>query len=142
MPFSLIERYNEMLVAEGKKAKNLITIEEALSTPDASILIPRVISDVMREAAEPMYIGSKFMTKVRLTEGRSLEFPSMGAIRAFDIPEGAEYPNQELEFQLHRTVEVKVGKVGLKVQVTEEMISDSQWDVNMTMHSVYGIPAQ
>ncbi len=130
MALSLVERYNEQAEKADKKALgSRITVTEALSTPDASILIPRVISDVMREAAEPMYIGSKFMTQVQLTEGRSIEFPSVGAIRAFDIPEGAEYPNQELEFQLHRTVEIKVGKVGLKVQVTEEMIADSQWDV-------------
>ncbi len=47
-------------------------------------------------------------------------------------------PEQELEFQLHRTVEIKVGKVGLKVNISEEMISDSQWDVNLTD----SIPAQ
>jgi hypothetical protein len=83
----------------------------------------------MREAAEPLYIGSKFMQTIRLTEGRSIEFPSVGAIRAFDVAEGAEYPNQELEFQRHNTTEVRVGKVGLKVQITDEMVSDSQWDV-------------
>lgn len=90
---SLVERYNTILEKDGKDRKERITVEEALSTPDASILIPRVISDVMREAAEPLYIGSKFMTPVRLTEGRSLEFPSVGAIRAFDIAEGQELVN-------------------------------------------------
>ena len=129
MALSLVEKYNNVVAEDGKEANSRITVEEALSTPDASILIPRVISDVMREAAEPIYIGSKFMQKVQLTEGRSIEFPSVGAIRAFDIAEGQEYPNQELEFQLHRTVEIRIGKVGLKVQITEEMVSDSQWDV-------------
>ncbi len=139
MELTLVERYNEMLTDEGKSpVKSRITIQEALSTPDSSILIPRVISDVMREAAEPIYIGSKFLSPVRLTEGRSLEFPSVGAIRAFDVAEGQEYPEQELEFQLHRTVEIRVGKVGLKVNITEEMVSDSQWDVNLTD----SIPAQ
>lgn len=133
---SIIEKYNELYHQEHGKTpnkKNRISVEEALSTPDASILIPRVISDVMREAAEPMYIGSEFFEEIQLEEGRSIEFPSVGAIRAFDIPEGGEYPNQELEFQLHKTQEVKVGKVGLKVQITEEMITDSQWDV-IAMH--------
>ena len=129
MGMSLVERYNSTLEQDGHSRRERVTVEEALSTPDASILIPRVISDVMREAAEPLYIGSKFMTPVRITEGRSLEFPSVGAIRAFDIAEGQEYPAQELEFQLHRTVEVKVGKSGLRVPITEEMITDSQWDV-------------
>ena len=128
---SIIEKYNQRVEEHGSKnaPKGRITVEEALSTPDASILIPRVISDVMREAAEPEYIGSTFFEEVQLEEGRSLEFPSMGAIRAFDIAEAQEYPNQELDFQLHKTQEVKVGKVGLQVQITEEMIQDSQWDV-------------
>ncbi len=94
---SLVERYNEMLTHEGKTPmKSRITVEEALTTPDASILIPRVISDIMREAAEPIYIGSKFLTPVRLTEGRSLEFPSVGAIRAFDIAETQELIDSSL----------------------------------------------
>lgn len=41
-------------------------------------------------------------------------------------------PNQQLGFHTAEggyTTEVKVGKVGLKVQITDEMISDSQWDV-------------
>jgi len=130
MSKTLADRYNAMLEEKtGKRSENFVTVTDALSTPDSSILIPRVISDVMREAAEPIYIGSKFFTPVQLTEGRSLEFPSVGAIRAFDIPELGEYPNQELDFQLHRTTEIKVNKVGLKVQISDEMINDSQWDV-------------
>lgn len=104
-------------------------LKEALATPDVSVLIPRVISDVMRDSAEPMYIGSKLLQTVRLGEGRSIEFPAISAMRAFDIAEGQEIPEGDVDFNLYRTTEVKVGKSGLKVRVTDEMISDSQWDV-------------
>jgi hypothetical protein len=106
----------------------LVTVSEALSTQDASILIPRVITGMMREAAEPMYIGSDLLQKVRLTEGRSIEFPSIGAMRAHDIGESQSYLEETVDFQLHRTQEVKVGKSGMIVRVTDEMINDSQWD--------------
>lgn len=129
MPTTLVEKYNAQMAEKGIPAKGVFTVSEALSTPDSSILIPRVVSDVMREAAEPLYIGSKFLQVVKLGEGRSIEFPSVGAIRAFDVAEGQEYPNQELEFQRHKTNEIRVNKVGLKCQITDEMISDSQWDV-------------
>lgn len=107
----------------------LVTVSEALSTQDASILIPRVITGMMREAAEPYYIGSDLLQKVRLTEGRSIEFPSIGAMRAHDIGESQSYLEETVDFQLHRTQEVKVGKSGMIVRVTDEMINDSQWDV-------------
>lgn len=107
----------------------LVTVSEALTTQDASILIPRVVTGMMREAAEPMYIGSDLLQKVRLTEGRSIEFPSIGAMRAHDIGESQSYLEETVDFQLHRTQEVKVGKSGMIVRVTDEMINDSQWDV-------------
>lgn len=107
----------------------MVTVKEALTTQDASILIPRVVTGMMREAAEPMYIGSSLLQTVRLTEGRSIEFPSMGAMRAHDIGESQSYLEETVDFQLHRTTEVKVGKSGMIVRVTDEMIRDSQWDV-------------
>lgn len=107
----------------------LVTVSEALTTQDASILIPRVITGMMREAAEPYYIGSDLLQKVRLTDGRSIEFPSIGAMRAHDIGESQSYLEETVDFQLHRTQEVKVGKSGMVVRVTDEMIADSQWDV-------------
>ncbi|CDQ41826.1 phage major capsid protein [Virgibacillus salexigens] len=109
--------------------EKLVTVKEALSTQDAKILLPRVVTGMMREAAEPNYIGSDLLQKVRLTEGRSIEFPSIGAMRAHDIGESQSYLEESPDFQLHRTQEVKVGKSGMVVRVTDEMISDSQWDV-------------
>lgn len=109
--------------------KDFVTVTEALTTQDASILIPRVVTGMMREAAEPMYIGSELLQKVRLTEGRSIEFPSMSAMRAHDVGESQSYLEETVDFQLHRTQEVKVGKSGMVVRVTDEMINDSQWDV-------------
>ena len=107
----------------------MVTVKEALTTQDAAILMPRVITGMMREAAEPLYIGSSMLQTVRLTEGRSIEFPSIGAMRAHDIGESQSYLEETVDFQLHKTQEVKVGKSGMVVRVTDEMIADSQWDV-------------
>lgn len=107
----------------------LVSVKEALTTQDAKILLPRVITGMMREAAEPHYIGSELLQKVRLTEGRSIVFPSMSAMKAHDLGETQSYPEESIDFNLHSTQEVKVGKSGLMVSVSEEMINDSQWDV-------------
>lgn len=132
----LVERYYKMLNNKDSfvgiaEKQDRITVKEALTTADANILMPKVISTIMLEAAEPMYLASQFLQRIELREGRSMEFINFGAIRAFDIPEGGEYPEQTLDFDRWgaATSEVKVSKVGLKVKITDEMISDSQWDV-------------
>lgn len=132
MNVELVEKYAKMMSFDGKTSKeNRVNVSEALTTADANLMIPKVISQVVTEAAEPMLLASQFFQKVQLNEGRSMEFIHFGAIRAFEIGEGMEYPNQTLNLtkQGIGTVDVKVKKYGLKVQITDEMISDSQWDV-------------
>ncbi len=128
----LVEKYTKMMSFNGRSNReNRVSVSEALTTADANILIPKVVSQVVAEAAEPLYLASQFFQKVQLNEGRSMEFIHFGAIRAFEIGEGQEYPNQSLNIAGGEigTVDVKVKKYGLKVQITDEMISDSQWDV-------------
>jgi HK97 family phage major capsid protein len=129
----LVEKYSKMMSFEDRKNRDArVAVSEALTTADANILIPKVISQVVVEAAEPLYLASQFFQRVQLNEGRSMEFIQFGAIRAFEIGEGQEYPNQLLNIAtqgMDQTVSVKVKKYGLKVQITDEMISDSQWDV-------------
>lgn len=132
MTVELVEQYAKMMSFDGKPSKEArVKVSEALTTADANIMIPKVISQVVAEAAEPMMLASQFFQKVQLNEGRSMEFIHFGAIRAFEIGEGMEYPNQTLNLtkQGIGSLDVKVKKYGLKVQITDEMISDSQWDV-------------
>lgn len=107
--------------------ENRVTIKEAFSSPDASILFPKVISRVLREAAEPTFLVSPMLSVVRLGQGRSLEFPAVNAIQAREIPEGQEYPDEKLAFI--KQVEGKVSKKGVRVSFTQEVISDSLWDI-------------
>lgn len=112
------------------------TIEEALTTRDANLFIPRTIERVLVEAAEPQYLASQFFRKVTLESGKSMEFVNFSALIAHEIPEGAEYPEEYLDlarFGGKATVDIKVKKYGLKVNITEEVIKDSQWEV-LGMH--------
>jgi hypothetical protein len=106
---------------------NRVTVKEAFASPDAHILFPKVISRTLKEAAEPQLLVTPLLSTVRLGKGRSLEFPAVNAIQAAEIPEGQEYPEQALAFA--KQVEGKVSKKGVKVAFTEEVISDSLWDI-------------
>lgn len=118
--------YKEELEGIEFLREGRLTINEAFSTPDASILFPKVISNVLAEAAEPKQVLVPLLSTIR-TDGKVVEFPAVGALRAGEVPEGQEYPDQSLVFE--RRLEGKVSKKGLKVPITDETISDSQWDI-------------
>lgn len=114
-------------------------LQDFLSTPSAQILLPKITLGAMREVAEPMYIASQFLQKVRLKSGTTMVFPSIGTIaRAYDVAEGQEIPEETMDWQTHEGSEVKVGKVGLRLRFTDEMISDSQWDIVAMMIKAAG----
>lgn len=106
--------------------KTKVTIKEAFFTADAPILFPKVMANVLREAAEPEYTISSLFDVVR-TDGRVVEFPAVNSIQAAEIPEGQEYPEQQLAFA--KQSEGKVSKKGVKINFTEEVVQDSQWDI-------------
>lgn len=125
---ALVGDFKKMM--EGDLVENSVKLSEFLATPSAQILIPRVIIGTMREAAEPMYIGTKMLTKIRLKgPGQSMIFPSIGPMRAYDVAEGQEIPQETIDWQTHETPEIRVGKSGLRLQFSEEMVNESQWDV-------------
>ena len=70
---------------------------DALSTPDASILIGKVVSNIVKEAIEPLLIGTSLLHTIRFSAGQQITFPAAGAFTAEDIPEGGEYPERKLE---------------------------------------------
>ncbi len=124
------EGFEEWLRNEAGEAIPRITVKEALNSADSAVLVPRIMTGVMREAAEPVYVASQFFTTIRVQNGNSIEFPSVGLIQAHFVDEGQPYKEQALEFQRHRsTFELKVRKVGLAVKISDEMITDSEWDV-------------
>lgn len=114
-----------------EEAKSGISIREALTTNDANILVPKTIQQVTTAAAQAKYLATKYFKRINLNEGRSMEFIHFGAIRAEEIAEGMEYPEQLLNLTKSGIgpVEVRVRKYGLKVSITDEMIDESQWDV-------------
>jgi hypothetical protein len=125
--WDLITINNGFLDSDMDNEDNRVTIKEAMSTPDAPILFPKAISNIMKEAAEPLYLVTPLLSLVRLSKVRSMEFPAVNAIQAAEVPEGGEFPEQQLVFA--KQAEGKVSKKGVKIAFTEEVIEDSQWDI-------------
>ena len=128
-----LQEFYKRALPNGEEAAidKYVPLKEALSTSDATIVFPKTIRMIMTEAAEPLYLISNWLERVQINSGVSVEFVNFGAVRAHEIPEGSEYPNEELDMAQFGTgtTEVRVKKYGLKMKVTDEMINDSQWDV-------------
>ena len=95
------------------------------------MLIPKVVSQIVRDAIEPTIALTPLLQRINFQVGTSLTFPAMGAFTAADIPEGGEYPEQTMEFA--GQVTATIGKSGVAVKFTDEMIRYSLFDV-MSMH--------
>lgn len=120
--------YDELAKIDIKHSKE---VRDNLSSTDHPMLIPRVISEVVKEAIEPNIVLTPLLQRVSYSHGTHVSFPGMGAISAADIPEGGEYPERSLDFA--GQVVATIGKSGVAVKMTEEMIRYSMYDV-MSMH--------
>lgn len=112
----------------GKLGDGQITLQDALSVPNAPMLMPKVISNIVKEAQEPLLVGTSLLQRINYSYGQTITFPAVGALVAADIAEGQEYPERSLQMG-GSTVTASIGKSGVAVKVTDEMIRYSQFDV-------------
>lgn len=106
-----------------------ISFNEAHHSNDASLLFPRVFSQVLIEPREPsLVMTNNFVETTRFADDSPLfvSFPSMGILNAAVIGEGKEYPRQEANFAEHMA-SIKIQKVGVAVDLNEEVLATSQW---------------
>jgi len=90
--------------------------------------MPKVISNIVKEAQEPLLVGTSLLQRINYSYGQTITFPAVGALVAADIAEGQEYPERSLQMG-GSTVTASIAKSGVAVKVTEEMIRYSQFDV-------------
>lgn len=103
-------------------------LQDALAVPNAPMMFPKVINRVVREAIEPMLVGTSLLQRIDYSYGQTITFGATGGLEAADVAEGQEYPEQQLDFA-GGTVTATIGKSGVAVKVTEEMVRYSQFDV-------------
>lgn len=129
--FDLMEKMVRNIYGDFSAGRT--SIQESLMSTDTIKLIPKVIEGQLREAAEPEYLATKFMNTVHVEGGTSSVYviPVVGELRASEVSEGGRYNEDSTEFNTleNGTLEVRVKKIGLKVSITEEAISDSSWDI-------------
>lgn len=129
---NLFDRYLKGETVPGFEMKDF------LATPQAKVLIPRVIVGTMRKAADPLYLASQFFKKVRLKSGQAVMFPSIGVMRAYDVAEGQEIPQETIDWQRHKGGFITTGKSGVRVQFSDDILQDCEFDIVGMMLSEAG----
>lgn len=76
-------------IFNGEKIQGF-NFNDFLGTPQAKVLIPKILIGTMKKAADPLYLASSFYKKVRFKTGQALMFPEFGVMRAHDVAEGQE----------------------------------------------------
>ena len=117
----------------GDFSQGRASIQEAISSTDTVKLIPKVIEGKLREAAEPEYLGTRFFQTVKVDGGSSAVYviPVVGEVTAYEVGEGTRYKETSFDMTTieNATLEIRVKKIGVRVSITEEAISDSSWDI-------------
>jgi len=106
-----------------------VEMADALSHPSSTQFFPVTVETMVREAIEPMMIGSQLLEQIQYTPGLQMTtFPSTGAITADDVNEAGEYPEYTLNFAPGHQI-ITIGKSGIACKFTEELLRYSQYDV-------------
>jgi hypothetical protein len=104
------------------------TIQDAISMHNASTLLPKVITNIVREAIEPILTLTPLLTRINYSVGQTITYGAIGAFEASDIGESGEYKEQSID-TASGSKTCTIGKSGLAVKVSEEMIRYSQFDL-------------
>lgn len=104
--------------------------EEAIMTHDYLTLFKDAVTDMALKPREPVMIGQDLIATTINMPGvyQEIRIPAFGVIKAHEIGQAAEYPEERLPFTKYAT-SIAIKKYGLKVSVAEEVIKQSQWPI-------------
>lgn len=111
-------------VTSGKR----IELKDILNTSNAAPLLPKVMVSLIKEAQEPLLVGTGLLDTIPYKPYTIISMPSVGAMSADDIPEGGPYPEHSPNLG-GATVTATVGKVGMAFGFTEEMLRYSDFNL-------------
>lgn len=122
----MAELFNNLINGNGPAGYDL---KDFLGTPQAKVLVPKVIIGTMKRAADPIYLASKFYKKVRFNAGQAMLMPEIGVMRAHDVAEGQEIPQEYIDWQLNKSNLIKIGKSGIRIQYSDDLKNETEFDI-------------
>lgn len=114
----------------GNVDGNKLEIKDLMTSPDVTRFLPQVVETIVKEAMEPnLVIVPNLFSEVMIDRGQRVQIGAIGSLYASEVVEGGEYKENDLQMDGGDMVAVNVKKHGLMIRVTDEMVSDNQFDV-------------
>jgi len=106
-----------------------VSLEDALSHESATRFFPMTVETVVREAVEPVLVGTYLLERINYQKGLQMSNPtSVGAMVAEDIGQTGEYPEVALNFGPGASI-VTIGKSGIALKFSDDFTRYSNFDM-------------
>lgn len=109
-----------------------LTVKDTIMTPNAREWMPRLVREIAVEPVEPLLIIPSLFDEIEYQPLIEYHFPSISAMEAAEVGEGQAYPERSLNI-VPGSMTVGVGKTGLALKISEEMMSHATFDI-INMH--------
>ena len=106
-----------------------VSMKDAVALPNASIVIPHVMTQFVKEGVEPMIIGTQLLQRIQYQPGLQIQFPAIGTLYAEDAAPGQSLPEFSPDMGGQVTSEVKVGRSGLALKIFDDILRFSQYNL-------------
>lgn len=108
-----------------------LLIQDLVTTEDLKPFIPKVVKRIVVEALEPnLLIVPNLFTEVNIPTGQMVEIGSIGSVTAGKVSQGGIYPQTNITTDTEgAAVQITVSKYGCAVNISDEAINESQFDV-------------
>jgi hypothetical protein len=121
---------NQGYVEHEDGSSDVLEVNDLVATPDVARFIPQVVETVVREALEPqLLIIPNLFEQVSIERGSRVQIGAIGALSAAEVPEGGEYKQVDIQMDGGDMVAVNISKHGLMIKVTDEVITENQFDI-------------
>tara|TARA_R110002126_G_scaffold179423_5_gene328440 strand:+ start:7475 stop:8773 length:1299 start_codon:yes stop_codon:yes gene_type:complete len=106
-----------------------MSMKDALAMWESPLYIPKIVNNAIQEAVEPLLIATGMLQKIAYQPGTMIDLPVMGAVDGdFDVGEEESFPELRVAYGPGSQIG-KIGKQGVAVRFTEEVLRYSQFDV-------------
>lgn len=124
----LLALAKKLQLADSDKSE--LKLRDILNHGDLSKYLPVAISEVVRQAAEPVLIANQLFTNIGQKDGVFITLPAVGGMEMIgEVAPGGEYGTEEITMGGSQVIRVDIKKYGIKLALTEEMVDQSQYDV-------------
>ena len=131
-----VQLYKRLIRNNGKlsdSSNKKYNLKDLITSPEFSYFFPRVITSIAGEVYDNSLVITPLLEEIMVDPGPSLtiQVPQFtGAFgQSLDVGESGEYPELNLKMTGGTVATVTIGKSGIAVNITEEAIKYSRFDI-------------